>query len=125
MVSSPIRLLLDQGLPRDAATQLRDIGLLCTHVGEIGMHAAADPEILDWAMRNVMVVVTLDADFHTILAITNATSPSVIRVRLQGLNAAEIVNVVRSVLDRYTEELEAGCMITVKARKTTCRMLQR
>ena len=35
-VAMAIGLVLDQGVPRDAARQLRDLGYECTHVGEIG-----------------------------------------------------------------------------------------
>jgi hypothetical protein len=31
-----IRLVLDQGVPREAASRLRDLGYECTHVSEIG-----------------------------------------------------------------------------------------
>jgi Domain of unknown function (DUF5615) len=55
-------LLLDQGLPRDTAVELRATGFMCTHVGEIGMHAASDTKILELAVRLDAVVITLDAD---------------------------------------------------------------
>jgi hypothetical protein len=44
-----VHIVLDQGLPRDAAAELRRMGLECTHVGEVGMSKAADPDILEWA----------------------------------------------------------------------------
>jgi predicted nuclease of predicted toxin-antitoxin system len=69
------------------------------------------------------VVVTLDADFHAILAVQNASKPSVIRVRIQGLNGPAIAALVFQVLEQYAPELESGCMITVKSRKTTCHLL--
>src|SRR5882724_2537069 len=82
-----MRLVLDQGVPRDAASLLRELGHDCTHVGEVGMSRAADQEILAWAVSENATVVTLDADFHTILAVSGATAPSVIRLRRQGLRA--------------------------------------
>ena len=118
-------LLLDQGLPRDAARQLRASGVQCTHVGEIGMFAAADTEILEWARLYDSAVVTLDADFHAILAVQGATKPSVIRLRLQGLKGAALATLLRQILPLYQAELAAGCMITVKPRKTTCHLLSR
>lgn len=41
-----MRLVLDQGVPHDAAALLRSLGYDCTHVGEIGMSKAADEEIV-------------------------------------------------------------------------------
>jgi predicted nuclease of predicted toxin-antitoxin system len=119
----PIILVLDQGVPRDAAGRLRDIGYECVHVGEVGMSTAADEEILALAVGKNAVVVTLDADFHAILAVSGAVGPSVIRIRVQGLGDAEIAECVRSVSSRFHSELKAGSLVTVKAWKTTCHRL--
>ncbi|HLG98280.1 MAG TPA: DUF5615 family PIN-like protein [Bryobacteraceae bacterium] len=59
-----VTLLLDQGVPRDAAGKLRDLGYECLHVGEIGMSTADDPAILAFALGKNAIVVTLDADLH-------------------------------------------------------------
>src|SRR5262249_36970287 len=82
-----IRLMLDQGVARDAAVQLRDAGFECIHVGEIGMWNATDAEILAIAAEKSATIVTLDADFHAILAVSGSSKPSVIRLRLEGLRA--------------------------------------
>src|SRR5258708_7930261 len=119
----PIILVLDQGVPRDAARRLRDLGYECVHVGEIGMSTAADEEILGFALGKNAVVVTLDADFHAILAVSGAVGPSVIRIRIQGLRAGEISERVRSVSRGFESELKGGSLVTVKARKTTCHKL--
>jgi predicted nuclease of predicted toxin-antitoxin system len=118
-----MRLILDQGVPHDAAPLLRSLGCDCTHVDEIGMSKAADEEIVALAQERSAVVVTLDADFHAILAVSGAQGPSVIRMRLQGLGAAEVVAVIRKVLDGFEVELKRGALITVKALKTTCHRL--
>ena len=118
-------LLLDQGLPRDAAQQLRVSDVRCTHVGELGMSAAADIEILEWARLHGSAVVTLDADFHAILAVRGATKTSVIRLRMQGLNGTAVARLLLQILAEYRAELGVGCMITVKPRKTTCHLLSR
>src|SRR5687768_9912917 len=73
-----MRLLLDQGLPRAAAALLRQAGIDTVHVGEIGYAAATDASILEHGRNEERVVVTLDADFHALLARTGAPSPSVI-----------------------------------------------
>ena len=102
-----MRLVLDQGVPRDAGALLRSLGYDCTHVSEIGMSKSADEEILASSLVRKAVVVTLDADSHTILAVSGASGPSVIRVRLQGLGAPEIVTLVRKVLARFRSRSDA------------------
>ena len=67
-----ITFVLDQGVPRDAAGSLRDRGYECIHVGEVGMSTAADEEILGFALARNAAIVTLDADFHAILAVSGA-----------------------------------------------------
>jgi predicted nuclease of predicted toxin-antitoxin system len=118
-----MRLVLDQGVPRDAATGLRGLGYECVHLGEVGMSKAGDEEILAFSLEKNAIVVTLDADFHTILAVSGASGPSVIRLRLQGLGATEVVEVVQNVLSGYEAELKCGSLVTVKAHKTTCHRL--
>ena len=46
-------------------------------------------EILAFSLGENATIVTLDADFHTILAVSGANGPSVIRLRLQGLGALQ------------------------------------
>ena|ERR1700677_1115094 len=118
-----MHLVLDQGVPRDAATRLRNLGHEATHVGEIGMHDAADHEILAFASKKHGIVVTLDADFHTILAVSGAPGPSVIRLRIQGLRAPAVVELILKVLSLFDSDLERGSLVTVKARKITCHRL--
>lgn len=116
-------LLLDQGIPRDAAGLLREAGFACSHVGEAGMSTAADWEILNRASENGSIVATLDAGFHAILAVSGAEGPSVSRVRIQGLRALEIATLIQRVTIRFEAELAAGALITVKPKKTTCHRL--
>ncbi|MFT3767879.1 MAG: DUF5615 family PIN-like protein [Minicystis sp.] len=55
-----LKLLLDAGVPRSAATVLRGDGLDAIHVGEIGMSTATDADILDLGSTQGRVIVTLD-----------------------------------------------------------------
>jgi len=84
-----VRLVLDQGVPRDAAGFLRERGHDCIHVGEVGCRGPQT--MVAWALEQTAIVVTLDADFHAILAVSRASTPSVIRIRMQGLDALEVV----------------------------------
>ena len=79
------RLLLDQGLPRTAAVALREAGGNVEPVSERGMSKLSERAILDVARAHGQVVVTLDADFHALLALANESAPSVIRIRREAL----------------------------------------
>ena len=87
------------------------------------MSTAADEEILRFALEKNAAVVTLDADFHAILAVSGAVGPSVIRIRIQGLGATQVAECVHFVSVRFSSELNAGSLLTDKTRKTTCHML--
>ena len=68
-----MRLLLDQGLPRSTVLHLLNAGIEAIHVGNRGLVTASDSIILDFGRQEAMVVVTLDADFHALLALSAAT----------------------------------------------------
>jgi predicted nuclease of predicted toxin-antitoxin system len=80
-----MKLLLDQGLPRSTVQRLAAIGITAEHIGNLGLATASDQEVLQKASERQDVLVSLDADFHQILATTHAKSPSVIRLRVEGL----------------------------------------
>jgi predicted nuclease of predicted toxin-antitoxin system len=88
--------VLDQGVPRETAGLLRTLGCEC--VGEIEMSGATDYEILAFAAGKDSVIVTLDAVFHTILAVAGSDRPSVVRVRIQGLRAPATSRLIQNVL---------------------------
>ncbi len=77
-----MKLLLDQGLPRSTVKHLAAAGMAAEHVGDLGMSRAKDDAILETARQLKAVVITLDADFHHLLAASRATLPSVVRMRI-------------------------------------------
>jgi predicted nuclease of predicted toxin-antitoxin system len=72
--------------------------------------AASDRAILDFARREDLTVVTLDSDFHALLATSGATGPSAIRLRVEGLKGVEACELISSVLERARRELESGVL---------------
>ncbi len=79
-----MRFLLGQDLPRSTSRHLQSLGHEAEHVGELGMATAKDERILAEGKSRGAIVVTLDSDFYALLALSNATSPSVMRIRTQG-----------------------------------------
>ena len=118
-----MKLLLDQGLPRSAAALLCEAGIDAIHVADIGFSAADDTDILQRAQEDERVVVTLDADFHALLALTEATSPSVVRIRIERLRAQALTNLLLTVFSECEEDLEQGAVVTVEPNRIRVRRL--
>ena len=118
-----MKLLLDQGLPRSAAALLRNAGVDTVHTGEIGYATADDVAIIEWARQEKRVIVTLDADFHSLLALSGAASPSVIRIRIERLRAEALMELIQRVLSDWSSELAEGAALTVQPDRIRFRRL--
>jgi predicted nuclease of predicted toxin-antitoxin system len=115
-----IRILLDQGLSRSAADYLRKIGWDVIHTAEANLSRSTDTEILEHARQSNRILVTLDADFHALLAVSNADSPSVIRIRQEGLRGPELADLLEQVMEKVNPQLQDGALVTVT--RTTIRI---
>ena len=80
---------------------------------KIGMAEAEDQEILAYASQNGWVIITLDADFHALLARTASAEPSVIRIRIEGLRAEGLTDLRKDVLEICKEDVRKGAMVSV------------
>jgi len=83
------------------------------HVGDIGLAAADDTTILEFARGQGRTVVTLDADFHAQLALSGAQGPSVIRIRIEGLKAEALARLIIRVTEQCRVDLKRGALVSV------------
>jgi predicted nuclease of predicted toxin-antitoxin system len=118
-----IPLLLDQGLAPRAAILLAAHGIDAAHVSEIGMAEADDAEILDAARRSGRVCVTLDHDFHTLLALAGDGRPSVILLRVEGLNSEQQADLILSICAKCEVALTEGAAISADGKTIRVRRL--
>ena len=118
-----MKLLLDQGLPRSTVQLLAEAGVKAEHVGDLGMAAATDDAILEAAVDRDDVVVSLDSDFHTLLAASGASSPSVVRIRIEGLKGEALAKLLVKVLATIEKELEAGAVASITEHQIRVRSL--
>jgi predicted nuclease of predicted toxin-antitoxin system len=118
-----MKLLLDQGLPRSAAALLCQMGIDTVHVGDLGQSGADDAAILQLGRDSDLVIVTLDADFHTLLALSAAATPSVIRIRIEGLRADGLAKLLQMVLAQCAADLQQGAAVTVEISRIRIRHL--
>ena len=106
------RLLLDQGLAPQAAAILRQRGVDAVHVSAIGMERAEDAQILARARHGGRVCITPDHDFHTHLAMTGDGRPSVVLLRVQGLDAQAQADLIQLVCAECESALEGGAAVS-------------
>jgi len=118
-----MRWLLDQGLPRSAAAILEQAQEDAIHVGDIEMAEALDAEIIQRASSEDRVIVTLDSDFHALLAASGSSKPSVIRIREEGIKGPQIAELVLRISQQFKTELERGCVLSFLGGKVRYRRL--
>jgi predicted nuclease of predicted toxin-antitoxin system len=87
------------------------------------MQKAEDEDSLSFAREHGCVVVTLDADFHALVALRALLGPSVIRIRREGCRAQTVVRLLEGVLRTNRADLAEGALISVKEHRTTCHRL--
>src|SRR6266568_8748762 len=118
-----VRVLLDEGLPLRAAEWLRKSGIDAVHVREVGLASAPDAQILAAAWNERRVCVTLDHDFHSILAESAALAPSVVLIRMQQIDYVETGQLIARVLRNFEQKLEQGAAVTATRRGIRLRKL--
>jgi predicted nuclease of predicted toxin-antitoxin system len=77
------------------------------------MKRADDVDILRYARIEKRVCVTLDSDFHSLIAVSGEAQPSVIRIPKEGLNAEAIVELLWRIWPGIEGSLDGGAMVTV------------
>jgi predicted nuclease of predicted toxin-antitoxin system len=93
-----MKFVLDQGLPRSTVQHLEAMGHGAEHVGDLRLARASDETILEEGRSRGSVVVTLDSDFHALLALSNASAPSVIRIPIEGLKGDGVAQIIQRVI---------------------------
>jgi predicted nuclease of predicted toxin-antitoxin system len=118
-----MKILLDQGLLRSSAAILRTSGVDAVHTGQCGLATASDRHILDFARTQGCIIVTLDADFHMLMALSNASQPSVIRIRIEGLGSKAIADILQVVVNQCAGDLQRGALVSVEKERVRLRQL--
>lgn len=118
-----MKLLLDQGLPRSSVGYLASAGIVAEHVGVLALAKADDDAILEEARNRQAVAVTLDADFHRTLSLTGAVTPSVIRIRIEGMKGEQLATLLVNVIGQTASELITGAAVTVTETRIRVRRL--
>ena len=108
-----MRFLVDANVSPRVASLLTAAGHDAVAVRDVGLVAAPDDEILDWALTDDRVIVSHDTDFGTLLAARRQVKPSFILVRSSDpLTAGDVAGLILANLDSVAEDLGAGAIAT-------------
>lgn len=118
-----MKVFLDQGLPYSTVRHLQAAGWDVLHTVDEGMQRATDREIIEYAHKTDRHCITLDADFHSIIAVENAHSPSVIRIRQVGLSGQDMADLLIRIYPDIESDLSAGALVTVTEKSVRVRRL--
>jgi len=118
-----MKILIDMNLSPDWTTVLTAENIEAAHWSSVGKPNAPDEEIMQYARENGYTVFTHDLDFGAMLALTQATSPSVLQIRAQDILPSSIGNIVITILQKYKMELEQGALIVFDKAKERVRIL--
>jgi predicted nuclease of predicted toxin-antitoxin system len=119
-----MRFLIDNALSPVVAEGLCQSGHDAIHVRTIGLAAADDVTIFEYAERERRVIVSADTDFGTILAMRNSASPSVILFRgATPRNPNSQVKLLLANLGEMTASIERGAVVVVEPQRIRVRTL--
>ena len=119
-----MKFLVDNALSPELANLLRKAGYDARHVRDLGLQRAPDEDILQRAAADSCVVISADADFGALLALSSALQPSVILFRGEGSRRPEtLAAVLLANLDECRDALAAGSVVTFEPRRLRIRPL--
>ncbi len=101
-------LLVDNQLPTALARHLSALGLECIHVRDVGLDAASDHAIWEYAKPRNLAIVTKDEDFQALAIQQGFPPPQVIWVRLGNCRKGPLLDAFSRVLPSLKELLAAG-----------------
>ena len=97
-----IHFLIDEDMPRSKLpAALRDVGLECSDVRDVGLRAAADQTIFEWAQENKCIILTEDLGFSNTLRFPLGSHNGIIVGRFPSTTTPETINeiLIKTILD--------------------------
>ncbi len=116
-----LALLIDECIPHDSITALKDAGFTIRTVSECGLSGRPDEDIFDYAVKHALPLLTFDRGFGDIFQFNHKKSSGVIIVLIKGMTKEEIVNLPIAFLQSYQQI--KGKLIIIGVRKV--RIVQR
>jgi len=104
-------------------TWLRESGHDTLHLSEKGLHRLADSAIIHKASEENRIILTADMDFGHLLATHKEYNVSVIQFRVTDFKAANIIDKLTLVFDKFVSEANSHFLITVEDNRIRYRII--
>jgi predicted nuclease of predicted toxin-antitoxin system len=101
-------LLVDNQLPLALARYLAAHGWECAHVQDVGLEAAEDRRIWQYAKERGLTIITKDEDFQALANRQCSIPPQVVWVRLGNCRKAALLEAFSRILPALRDMLAAG-----------------
>jgi predicted nuclease of predicted toxin-antitoxin system len=118
-----MKYLIDEDLPYTAAALATSGGVSAIHVIDVGLNEAEDEAVVAYALAERLVIVTLDGDYHRILAVGRMVAPSIIRSRIEGMKGPAVAALIRRIDAEFSAVLAGGVAMTVDEHQVRWRSL--
>jgi predicted nuclease of predicted toxin-antitoxin system len=106
-----LRFLIDNALSPILAEGLRSAGHEAAHIRDYGMQSAADDAVLARAAAESRILVSADADFGTLLLVSQSKGPSLILFRRAPRKPKEQLGLLLANLPVIAEPLGKGSIV--------------
>ena len=101
-------LLVDNQLPLALVRFLATHGWECVHVQDVGLEAAEDRKIWQYAKERGLTIITKDEDFQALANQQGSIPPQVVWVRLGNCRKAVLLEAFSRILPALHDMLAAG-----------------
>jgi len=119
-VAEPLKLYLDQMLRLDVAQALRDEGHDVMRASEVGQARADDYEILQKAISENRILITLDEHFGDWVILPLSKHPGVIRLKVNPATSKNAINLILPFLRLYSSKHFKNRLVILSSKRTTC-----
>lgn len=85
-----MKFLLDENVSETLSQSLRDAGFSVIHVSEVGLESALDEEIISFARKNKLIIITHDKDFGNLIRFPLQIHYGVILLRFRNQRPSNV-----------------------------------
>ncbi len=118
MAPEPFKLYLDQMLQLDVAAALRDEGHNVERATEIGQARADDQQILQRAISQNRILVTLDEHFGDWVILPLSRHPGVIRLKVNPTTSGKVIEVLLPLLRLHTPDQLKDHLVIISPKRS-------